>query len=67
MAEVEVTNSPTSVLQIESYLEPKIKDQIKDGDTVKSQYVQMMNILNRTTKDVLDLTTAYRVELGLTI
>jgi len=27
----------------------------------------MMNILNRTTKDVLDLTTAYRVELGLTI
>jgi len=39
MAEVEVVNTPTNILQIESYLEPKIRDLIKDGDTIKSQYV----------------------------
>lgn len=65
MREVHVDGSPTSVLELESYLPSDCKQQI--AQNVKGQYVRMMNILNRTTKDVLDLTTTYRAELGFTI
>ena len=67
MTEVEVTQNPTSMRDLESYLEPVLREQLKLGDPRKSDYVSKMNTLNNVFKEVLEMTCNYRIELGITL